>query len=224
MKRVLVFDLDDTLYDELTYVDSGFRAVARFMADEFGIDFTGAYLFMQQKLADGRGRIFDDTLDRFQLNSQKNVRRCLSAYRLHEPTISLYAEADICLERFRDLPLFIVTDGNKIVQRNKLIALGLPQRVRRCLVTHRFGVRHAKPSPYCFQKICEMEKVEPQRVVYVADNPHKDFVGIKPFGFKTIRVLTGQHQDVMRKPEYEADIRIVSLADLDQALLDTIFA
>lgn len=224
MRRVLVFDLDDTLYDELTYVNSGFRSVARFLAGEFGLDFTAANLFMQQKLAGGRGRIFDDTLAHFQLYSQRNVRRCLAAYRLHEPTISLYSEADMCLERLRNLPLYIVTDGNKIVQRNKLKALGLQQRVRRCLITHRFGLRQAKPSPYCFLKICDTEKVEPQQVVYVADNPHKDFVGIKPLGFKTVRVLSGQYRDVMRTPEYEADIRIVSLADLDQAFLETIFA
>ena len=35
---IFVFDPDDTLYDELTYVESGFTAVANFVDDSFGLD------------------------------------------------------------------------------------------------------------------------------------------------------------------------------------------
>jgi FMN phosphatase YigB (HAD superfamily) len=38
MKPILVFDLDDTLYDELSYVHSGFRVVAAYIADQFKAD------------------------------------------------------------------------------------------------------------------------------------------------------------------------------------------
>ncbi len=213
MKLVLAFDLDDTLYNELTYVDSGFAAVARFLEAEKLAGFSEAYSFMQSRLAGGRGRIFDDLLLQFGRYSQRNVRRCLSVYRLHKPSIHLYPEATDCLARFKDGPLYIVTDGNKVVQHNKLTALGLPKLVKRCLITHRFGVRHAKPSPYCFKKICEWEKVQPEQVFYIADNPRKDFVGIKPLGFNTVRVLTGQHKDIRLPEEYEADYRIASLTD-----------
>jgi putative hydrolase of the HAD superfamily len=224
MKTVLVFDLDDTLYDELSYVNSGFRAVARFLADEFQVEYDAAYQVMNRRLAGGRGRIFDDLLSDFALYSRKNVRRCLSVYRLHKPSIVLYPEADACLTRFWDWPLYIVTDGNKLVQQNKIEALGLEKRVRRCFITHRFGVRNAKPSPYCFHKICETEHVEPQQVIYIADNPYKDFVGIKPLGFKTLRVLTGQHRAIEKPAEFEAEFRIPSLNELDRPLLETIFA
>lgn len=215
MKLILVFDMDDTLYDELNYVDSGFAAVARFLEQEELIDFSAAYTFMQARLAYGRGRIFDDLLMNFSCYSRRNVRRCLSAYRLHKPDIRLYSEAESCLTRFKNYPKYIVTDGNKVVQYNKLVALGLPQLVERCLITHRFGVKHAKPSPYCFMKICEWEKVDPIQVIYIADNPYKDFVGIKPFGFRTIRVLTGQFRNVNLSEEYEAEHSIKSLTDLD---------
>ena len=33
-------------------------------------------------------------------------------------------------------------------------------------------------------------------MLYVADHPRKGFVGIKPLGFRTLRVLTGQHLTV----------------------------
>ena len=35
---ILVFDLDDTLYPERTYVESGFKAVADSLAQKFGFD------------------------------------------------------------------------------------------------------------------------------------------------------------------------------------------
>ena len=218
MKFVLAFDLDDTLYDELTYVDSGFAAVARFLEQEKLAGFAEAHAFMQKRLAGGRGRIFDDLLLHFGGYSRRNVRRCLTAYRLHTPSIQLYPEAVDCLARFKACPLYIVTDGNKVVQHHKIIALGLLALVDRYLITHRFGVCHAKPSPYCFAKICAWEKVAPAQVIYVADNPRKDFVGIKPLGFRTIRVLTGQHRDVGMPEEYEAEQKIASLTALDDAL------
>jgi putative hydrolase of the HAD superfamily len=120
------------------------------------------------------------------------------------------------------LPLYIVTDGNKLVQHRKLAALNLLSRVKRSFITHRFGIRHAKPSPYCFQRICALENTSPQQVIYIADNPVKDFVGIKPLGYKTIRVLTGQHKSTVMPPAFEADRQIHSLAELDWALINTI--
>ncbi|MGG3881913.1 HAD family hydrolase [Bacillus smithii] len=90
--------------------------------------------------------------------------------------------------------------------------------MKHCYVTHRYGIHNAKPSPYCFMHIIEREKVNPHDVVYIGDNPKKDFVGIKPLGFKTIRVMTGQHRSIEMPKEYEADIRIESLAQLEDVL------
>ncbi len=222
MILVLVFDLDDTLYDELTYVRSGFRAVAEFLRREYGLAVQDSYIDMVERLQNGRGRIFDDLLIRFGLYSKRNVRSCLSIYRMHKPEIELFADAAECLQRFQHLPIYIVTDGNKLVQKNKLIALGLYHRVKLCFITHRYGVKNAKPSPYCFWKICEREQVSAQEVIYVADNPRKDFVGIKPLGFHTVRIIRGQHKDVELEAEYEAECRIHSLAELSEDLLERI--
>lgn len=219
---VVVFDLDDTLYDELSYVQSGFHAVAGYLMEAHRISSQDSYSDMKERLAGGRGRIFDDMLSRFGLYSRQAVRRCLSVYRLHKPDIRLYPEAEECLRRLQHLPIYIVTDGNKLVQENKFVALGLYNRVKFCFITHRYGTKNAKPSPYCFLKICEKEQVAPQEVIYIADNPRKDFVGIKPLGFHTVRLMQGQHQHVKAAPEYEAEYRIDSLAELDEEFLERV--
>ena len=217
---VLVFDLDDTLYEELTFVRSGFRAVADYLNEQYSIPPQSGLEFMLQKLLSGRGRIFDDLLDYHGIYTKKLVRKCVSVYRFHRPEIALYPEADACLERFGNYPQYIVTDGNKVVQNNKIKALGLDRRVKYCYITHCYGIKNAKPSSYCFLKICGRERVSPKEVVYIADNPHKDFVGIKPLGFKTIRVLQGQYKDLILSKEYEADRQIYSLRELNEDLLN----
>lgn len=219
---ILVFDLDDTLYEELTFVKSGFRAVAVYLNEHYSIPVQTGFEFMLRKLSSGRGRIFDDLLIAHGIFKKALVRKCVSIYRLHQPELKLYPEADACLERFRDYPLYIVTDGNKVVQNNKIKALGLDKRVKFAYITHRYGIKNAKPSPYCFLKICERERVTPKEVVYIADNPYKDFLGIKPLGFKTIRVLTGQYREVKISEQYEATISITSLTELTEGVLKSL--
>lgn len=79
-------------------------------------------------------------------------------------------------------------------------------------------MKHSKPSLYCFQLIAKKEKVEPKNIVYIGDNPTKDFVGIKPLGFRTIRVMTGQHKNKQLSSDYEAELKIHSISDLPEAL------
>lgn len=225
MKTVIVFDLDDTLYDEMTYVRSGFQAVADHLQQAYGLDAGEIFRQMCGILAtDGRGRVFDHLLERYELFSARNVKKCLSVYRNHIPQIKLSEEGARCLQRLKNHPLYIVTDGNKLVQHNKLKALGLYGKVNHCFITHRHGIKHAKPSPYCFEKITAWEKCLPQQVVYVGDNPQKDFKGIRPLGFKTVRVKQGQHQNVTVPPEEEAQYMILSLDELDEEYIRSICA
>lgn len=216
---VIVFDLDDTLYNEVTYVQSGFRSVAGFLYKTYAISVENSYVSMVKHLKQGRGRIFDDTLQNFGVFSKKAVVQCIHIYRSHIPEIMLYKDSIECLRRLNGFPVYIVTDGNKLVQKNKLMALGLYNTVNFCFITHRYGKKNAKPSPHCFLKICGREKVEPKQVVYIGDNPHKDFVGIKAVGFKTIRIMRGHFKDVVKPSEFEADYQIQSLDELTEDFL-----
>jgi putative hydrolase of the HAD superfamily len=220
---VIVFDLDDTLYNETTFVYSGFRAVARFLFESHAVPESDCYSLMVDLLRHGRGRIFDDTLLHFGIHSKHGVLQCLSVYRGHNPQIELYDDAIRCLERLKNVPVYIVTDGNKLVQKNKLVALGLYHAVKFCFITHRYGINHAKPSSYCFVKICENEKVSPNEVAYIGDNPHKDFVGISALGFKTVRIMRGNFKEVVKPAEFEAQVQVQSLDELTEEFLQYLF-
>ena len=213
---VLVFDLDDTLYPELSYVHSGFRAVATFLSPLLGMPAeTLAAGMVAEEAAQGRGQIFDNVLRQHGRWSKMLVAACLRTYRQHRPELTLYPDAERCLARFAHWPLYLVTDGHKEVQARKVAALGLAGRVRHAYLTNRYGRHRAKPDPHVFGLICRRENVPPGEVVYVGDNPRKDFVGIKPLGFQTVRILRGNYANVTADAAHEADRRIHSLDELN---------
>ena len=223
MKRVIVFDLDDTLYPERSYVESGFKAVAHYLSERFGILEYESFKFMSDELVNGRGNIFDKLLVKENIYNAGLVKKCLSVYRLHKPDITLDSDAIDCLNRLSDYPKYIITDGNKIVQHNKLVALGLYALVKKCFVTHRYGKHRSKPSPFCMQRICKIEKINPPQALYIGDNPKKDFVGLKPLGFKTVRILKGMYKDEPANANYNAEWCVNSLSEINESLLNTIF-
>lgn len=212
---ILVFDLDDTLYEEVTFVYSGLKAVANYLSKKFLVQLDDAFK-MQISLLEknGRGEVFNNILKYYGAHSVKNVQACLQVYRSHIPSISLSDDALNCLDAFQKDAKYIVTDGNKYVQKNKITALGLGSLVKKYFITRRFGIRNEKPSPYCFLKICSLENVYPKDVVYVGDNPTKDFVNIKKLGFQTVRIHKGPYKDTIVSKDFDAKWHIDSLDEL----------
>lgn len=219
MKYVVVFDMDDTLYEELTYVKSGFKAVADFLNEEFTIDINESYTFMCDRLLqDGRGSIFNALLEYYEVYTTDLVKKCVDVYRYHQPTIKLQVEMINLLNSLKNYPLYVVTDGFVPTQEKKIQALGLSNFMKKSITSYSLGSDKGKPSPYWFKQIVHWEKVEPTQVVYIGDNATKDFVGIKPLGFHTIRVKTGDYKDQVPSNLHEAEYVIECLRELPHVL------
>lgn len=216
---VLIFDLDDTLYDERTYVESGFRAVAQWGKSMFGWDANRSFSRMISVLdEEGRGAVFNRWLEGNGIRSKKVIQECVRVYRHHKPDISLPDATRNLLVSLTSSPLYLVTDGHKIVQSNKIEALGIAPYFRHCYITHRYGVASAKPSLRCFELIKARERCDWSEMVYVGDNPAKDFVSLNQVGAHTIRVKTGMHKDAVAKPGFEAQHVIADLHQLQSII------
>lgn len=221
---VLVFDLDDTLYSEIKFVKSGFKEVALWLNKNFDLDKNEVYNNLLQILDEkGRGEIFNDVLKKYDLFSKQLLKQCIQIYRLHKPDIKLCPEALSCLKRFYYFPKYVVTDGHKIVQENKVKALQLNLYVKHVYITYRHGIKNSKPSPYCFELIAKKEDQPFHNIIYIADNPVKDFIGIKSLGFGTVRILQGNYKDVKMDIEHEAQVNIASLNELTQNFISSVF-
>lgn len=217
---ILIFDLDDTLYDERTYVNSGLKAVARYGQEKFGWDTAVSYKYMQEVLKkEGRGQIFDLWLAANGKTSRSLVTECVKVYRHHKPELCLDTQVESLLAKLSlNYPLYLVTDGHKIVQQKKVEALSISRFFRKVIITHRYGIRNAKPSTYCFDIIRKMEQCEWKDMVYIGDNPAKDFVNLNPLGVTTVRVKTGMHRNVIAVPGYDAQISVENIALLPGVL------
>ncbi len=217
---VLIFDLDDTLFDEMSYVKGGFHAVADFCQKSYGWSASSSYsLMLEHLLHHGRGHVFDELLKYNNSFTKSKVLTLLRVYRNHVPRIALDKNIIKLLEILSSIvPLYVVTDGNKTVQQKKITALGIQKYFKSCLITHRYGVKHSKPSLYCFEKIRRLENRSWHELIYIGDNPRKDFINLNSVGAHTIRVLTGCHASVVALPGFDAFYTIESLNELPNLL------
>jgi len=212
--NVIVFDMDDTLYDEINYVKSAFISVSEFFSKEYDINQTDFFNKLLKELEEnGRGKVFDEVFIEYGIYSKANIKKALNIYRTHIPNIILRDDAKEILEYFKILkfPIYLVTDGNKIVQRKKVNALKLDDYCKKIMITHNYGIKYSKPSTYCFEKIAFLENNNFEKIVYIGDNVNKDFVNIKKIGFKTIRFKNGMFKDIKKDEKYQADINIDNL-------------
>ena len=213
---IIVFDLDDTLYPEIDFVNSGFDCVAEAVSDRFDLSIDRVSQELQSILKySGRGRVFDLFLRGIGRDTKAEIRNLVKVYREHKPQISLHDGVDELLQHLRSVsPLYLVTDGNRNVQANKCEALNLKEYFTKIYITHRFGLGAAKPSLYCFNKIVEDERIPWEELVYIGDDPHKDFVNLNLMGARTIRVNQGRFKDIEIGSGYGAQTSISKLTQL----------
>lgn len=187
MNRLVVFDLDDTLYLERDYVLSGFRAVDNFVRRELGV--RGFLKDAWSRFDAGqREFIFDRALEARGL-APRLVRKLLGVYRRHAPHIRLCPDA----RRFLGRPpggvaVGIITDGRLPAQRAKIRALGIGRLVGDIVITGRWGARYAKPHPRAFLWMERRFGVSGSACAYVGDNPSKDFEAPRALGWSVFRL------------------------------------
>ena len=191
MKTAVLFDLDDTLYPEIEFVKSGFRAAARYLSLRYHFSEDSLVKQMLDILRrDGRGKIFDTLLRYLGLYTEEKVRLLVYLYRSHRPTIHLYKDVLPTLECLRryGTRLGIITDGMASVQKNKIAALGLNNLFGVIVYTDELGKNCWKPSAIPYKIALELLEARPSEAVYVGDSPSKDFLAPNSMGMLTIQV------------------------------------
>lgn len=190
MIKAVVFDLDDTLYPELDYVKSGFRTAEKEIKKRYGIGNT--YDELIQLFRQDKSNVFNRFLEKHDLAADDNaVNGLLNVYRKHKPAIELFDDVkDIFAElKARGYKLGIITDGRPEGQRAKITALGIEKFVDKIIITDELGgIEYRKPNPKAFEIICSEFGILPEEMMYVGDNPQKDFAVKKYLPIVTVRI------------------------------------
>lgn len=193
--RGVVFDMDDTLYLERDYVKSGFRAVAEHVRSV--VDKTTAFEVMWNMFESGvRGDTFDRLFSAHpELAETYTTKELVAVYRGHAPAIKVIPAMRALMEtlRARGVALGLLSDGPLASQQAKADALNVADLVDHVVLTDALGREHWKPDPAGFELLARKMNCSHNSLVYVGDNPVKDFVAPKQLGWMAVRLrLPGQ--------------------------------
>lgn len=221
--KVLLFDLDDTLYDEQHFVKSGFVKVAEFVEDKFKINKFFFYKILIDIFNDGsRGNIFNLALEKVNIIFDKNIiYSMVKIYRGHNPKIKLDKDIRSLLIELKAIySLGIITDGYFEVQKKKVQALKLEELFDSIIYTDEYGKEYWKPNVFSYKIALGEFRVLPEEAIYIGDNPYKDFIGAKKTGIPTIRILQPdrEYSSVKLDKECEADYEIKELKEIINVL------
>jgi len=193
MITTVIFDLDDTLYDEIDYCRSGFAAVARYLAG-LGDYPDDAVLFTaldDQFTAGNHTTTFNAALDRLGVKyDDKLIADLIQLYRNHVPSIELPPDSKQVLNLLApSYTLALLTDGFLPAQHLKVRALGIEHYFQHIIYTEQLGRQFRKPAPEGFEKLIQDLNASPGQMAYVADNDQKDFIAPNKLGLATIKVV-----------------------------------
>jgi HAD superfamily hydrolase (TIGR01509 family) len=190
--RALLFDLDDTLYEERHYAESGLAAVAAEIARRWNVDAGTANAALLKNFAGGREKIFDRTLPALGLPAgTETVARLVDVYRRHLPHIALYPGVRDMLARLKErFRIAIVTDGLPLMQQNKIAALELSALTDAVVYTWQDG--HPKPDPAGFLAAAAKLGAPPAGCLVVGDDPDRDIAAASAAEMAAVRVRTGR--------------------------------
>jgi putative hydrolase of the HAD superfamily len=189
LPKAVVFDLDDTLYLERDFVQSGFTEVGEWCRAHLGISD-----FMNRARSDfqagGRKKIFNRVLASYGFSSDDAlVLQLVAVYRDHIPSITLLDDARICLDAlYGRYPLALITDGFSKTQWQKIRALGVEDRFEAIIITGELGPAFVKPHPLAFNSVADRLGLTGDQLAYVGDNASKDFIAPYQLGWQTVCV------------------------------------
>lgn len=179
LNTVLVFDLDDTLYNELDYLKSAYQSIAFFLDPN---DWKKLYSKMIS--------LYRCEINVFEyVSSTYNVEigHVVEMYRNHYPDIQLF---DGVLDVFDEIKskkgkIGIITDGRSRTQRAKLDSLGIWTYLDEIIISEEIGTE--KPSLANFRAI--EKSIIGKDYYYIADNLKKDFIAPNILGWQTVAII-----------------------------------
>ncbi len=221
MIKALIFDLDDTLYCEKDFVESGYKAVARHLSGSIGCDFNSLYAMMLDTLHSiGRHSVMDAVKARYPVDPIA-IEDLVAVYRGHNPKIRMYPGYYAFLKELSgSYSLGIITDGMPEVQERKVRALRLEGLMDNIIYTWKFGVDKQKPHPHSFSLMLRSLETNAENALFIGDDLTKDCMGSHRAGMKCAQTRPsvsdgeGLNEPCHEKPEYVID----SLFQLPQIL------
>jgi len=213
-KKIIIFDLDDTLYYEINYLISAYKEIAMNIEVKYFV--SNIFPFMIKTFYDGKN-VFKELNKRYSLDIP--VENYLLQYRNHFPHICLTQEIKEVLTtllKTEKIVLGLLTDGREITQKNKIKALKLEQFIKGENIVISETIGSAKPSLHNY--LYFQQKYDNAEFIYVGDNVNKDFIAPNQLNWITICLLDSgkniHRQDFSIDSKYLPQYKISNMKEL----------
>jgi len=191
MVRAVIFDLDDTLYPEKQYIESGFKHIAKILNHETNIDKDKIYNDLLNIFEQDSRNVFNNLLKKYNIDyTDDRIMKLVNDYRGHLPKISFYDDVIPCLHnlKHKGIKTGIITDGYLVSQRQKINALKAYDYFDKIILTDELGREFWKPHPKAFELMKEALSISFEEMMYIGDNPEKDFYISEVYPIITVRI------------------------------------
>ncbi|MBU1145202.1 MAG: HAD-IA family hydrolase, partial [Firmicutes bacterium] len=114
-----------------------------------------------------------------------------------------------------NVKLGIITDGYKETQKQKIDSLCLKDIIDEIVITDELGKQYWKPHKLPFEVIVKKMSIDFDEMIYVGDNPTKDFYIGSIYPIRTVRILReGYYLDKEYFKGIKENYRITTLSEL----------
>ena len=215
--KVVVFDLDDTLYKEIDFLKSAFHDISEIIATNIGINKDTVYNDLM-KFYDNNENAFECVIKKFDLKC--SLEYLLNFYRTHKPKLIFSKSNTILLNELqaKGVKLCVLTDGRIIQQQNKIEALGISSYFSEIIISEEFGSEKPNISNY---KHFE-NKFGIGDYYYIGDNIKKDFISPNRLNWTTICLINNGcniHEQNFNVPqEYLPTHKVLDLIEVTEVL------
>ena len=193
--KCIIFDLDNTLYDENTYFFNVFRKFSKIS----GVDFYILERHINESLRFKSPDIFKYILETEGLFTEKRHETLFEIYKSLECRIELYPDAFELINYLKknNYKIGVLTNGVVEAQKNKAENLRLTNfGIDVFLCARTLGRKNEKPSKAAFHKITELSGVKKEEVLFVGDHPFVDIKGALDFGMEAVRLMRGYAKNI----------------------------
>ena len=208
--KAVIFDLDDTLISEYEFVASGYAFVSERL--EKRLDHKAAEIearlweLSKETYSNAFNRLFDSYGISY---TKEEIRELILAYRNHPAATRFYPDAPGTLKALKERKILtgIISDGDPGRQRNKISSAidgmtgdhafasdeadsPVDYWFDEIILNDEFGgALYRKPNPKGFYEMASRLGVDPSEMIYVGDNPAKDFHISADLPVRTARII-----------------------------------
>lgn len=219
VKNVVVFDLDDTLYNEIDFLKSAYNEISLKLSKIALAESSVIYNQMLKSYYNNENA-FEKIIETYTLPIK--IEELLNIYRNHKPNIKLTKDRIKVLDHLQknEALIGLITDGRSKQQRNKIEALQLNSWISEIVISEEFGSEKPNINNYKhFEK-----KYGEANYYYIGDNVKKDFISPNELNWTTICLknngLNIHKQDVLLVSKaYLAKYTILKFSELINIIL-----